>query len=262
MIQAMHDASATLLQADRDPIKIRKGTEDGNETLHERIISANNITDLAALTVDLWDDQELRKFDASRITVIPNKFDLDTSVDGGTKLVNITIDSTNVHPGVYIGKLYILNPTTQFTIPITITIHAPEWKGVGLILGGVIFSFFLKVLISYVTQNAKISQHVAKMINSGATKNNAILTARAKIPHGWSFAVAETVGGIRITRNTVGTYLAAAALITVSIVTAWQGYYPNLTAFGRSDLDYIAAFLYGFAGNAALNQAIDLIKKK
>lgn len=253
--QSMAMVTADLLQAERSEIKIRRSTDDNTTgTIQELIIGVANATDLNVIPLDLFDEQELKRIEASKISTVPKIFDLNTKVDSGTKKLNITISSAGATPGVYVGKLYIINASTQFTIPITLTIHYPIWIALVLIAVGILLSFLVKLAQKYLAANHQLSKAVAAAVAKGTPAAAARTLAASSIPHGWSFALKETVS------NKSWAYLGITALVVVAIFTAWQGYYSNLAAFGRSPLDLIAAFLFGFGSLAILNQAIELLK--
>ena len=55
-------------------------------------------------------------------------------------------------------------------------------------------------------------------------------------------------------------YLFVGLTITlgVSIIQIWQSFAPQISAFGASGIDYIVAFLFAFASQALLGEAVDL----
>lgn len=57
------------------------------------------------------------------------------------------------------------------------------------------------------------------------------------------------------------TYLALTIIIGVVMLQAWQAFFPRISDFGASSIDYITAFLYGFSGQAFLSEFADLGKR-
>jgi hypothetical protein len=50
-------------------------------------------------------------------------------------------------------------------------------------------------------------------------------------------------------------------VLILSILQVWQLFYPKVAAFGASGIDYVAAFLFGYASEALLSEALELAKK-
>ena len=244
--QTNKNASGDLLQADRSEIKLRMSTDDAAVTAQELIIGVTNTTNLNVITTDLFDEREQRIFESSNISVSPTTFDLNTRVDSGTKVLDVTITSANSMPGVYLGKLYIINPSTQFTIPITLTIHYPIWQAFAFIAAGILVGFFVKLIQKFL-EKSKEGKSNPQVQKEAKEKTFGIV----------GLALSETV-------NKKGwAYLGMTALVVIAIFTAWQGYYSNLVAYGRSPLmDVIAAFLFGFGSQAVVNQAIEMLKRE
>ena len=56
-------------------------------------------------------------------------------------------------------------------------------------------------------------------------------------------------------------YLTLTIIIGVVMLQAWQAFFPRITDFGASSIDFVTAFLYGFSGQAFLSEFADLGKR-
>jgi hypothetical protein len=56
-------------------------------------------------------------------------------------------------------------------------------------------------------------------------------------------------------------YLTLTIIVGVVMLQAWQAFFPRISDFGASSIDYITAFLYGFSGQAFLSEFADLGKR-
>jgi len=78
---------------------------------------------------------------------------------------------------------------------------------------------------------------------------NALSTLLKK---GWGFAP---------TKKQFLVYASVLIIILVIMAQAWEAFYPRITDFGASLIDYITAFLYGFSGQSFLSAFADLGKR-
>lgn len=69
---------------------------------------------------------------------------------------------------------------------------------------------------------------------------------------GWGFAP---------TTKQILVYISVLIIIFVVMAQAWEAFYPRITDFGASLIDYITAFLYGFSGQSFLSAFADLGKR-
>lgn len=67
--------------------------------------------------------------------------------------------------------------------------------------------------------------------------------------------------GMAQTRD-VWVFIGLTITLGISVISIWQTYVTQTSAFGSSPFDYIAAFLFAFASQALLGEAIDLATAK
>jgi hypothetical protein len=240
-ILGSNQASGKIEKADPEAIKLfaTKGDPNiGNLTQNEIIFASTNITGAKTIRGDLIDEQEGRVINASKISVSPAVFNVRTT-DGGYSVLKIVIDAQSAEPGVYGGKLYIINPPdSPFVIPITLTIRDQIVYGLGLVGLGVVLNFLVKVLSP-------------KKEPTGGFTAAGVPEFRIRL-----FAPKDNFkesGGI--------SYLVVSIILGIAVLTVWQSFYPNLATFGRSWIDYIAAILVGFGSQAVIGEAVDIVRK-
>jgi hypothetical protein len=56
-------------------------------------------------------------------------------------------------------------------------------------------------------------------------------------------------------------YGGVTVVLAVALLQLWQQFFPQLSTFGASGIDYVAAFLVGYAGESLLSEAVDFAKK-
>ena len=61
--------------------------------------------------------------------------------------------------------------------------------------------------------------------------------------------------------RSVWTFIGLSVVLGVSVMMVWQDFFPKLSAFGASGIDYGVAFLFGFAGQALLGEATELLNR-
>lgn len=216
--------------------EIRIIAETGNPNIIQsqvQLTSSSNVTGAIASWSNLVDDVTQRSINASRITVTPKTFDVRQLEE--PRLLNIMINASDVEPGIYAGRLLILQGSgAPVDVPITLTLHHSRTLALGTVAAGVISAIILQ-LISQDTSNVTVkgkAGYIAKLKEAG-----------------------KQTGGF--------SYIVATILTIVAVLTAWQVYFPNLASFGRMDwFDYAFAFLSGFGSEAVVNAVINAVKKK
>lgn len=235
------DTASAVLSKDREQIKISAAKDDpdiNNLSRQELIFSTENVTGLQVKTMNLQDDKDASKsINASRMRVTPDVFDI-TRADHGNIMLNIVVDASGAAPGVYTGTIYIIDvPHTPLTIPITVTIRDPIWYGLALVAVGVTLNFLTKVF--------KPEPKPGSGIYAGKTEyvfDWTVFKQNVNSRGGWS----QLVVGV---------------LVFFAVLAAWQAYYPNLETFGRSPMDYLAALSAGFAAQAVIGEAVEIVRK-
>ena len=56
-------------------------------------------------------------------------------------------------------------------------------------------------------------------------------------------------------------YAGLSIVLGISVLQVWQLFFPKVEAFGTSGIDYVATFLFGFASEALLSEAVDFAKR-
>lgn len=56
-------------------------------------------------------------------------------------------------------------------------------------------------------------------------------------------------------------YAGVTVVLAVALIQLWKTFFPELSTFGASGIDYVAAFLVGYAGESLLVDAVDFAKK-
>lgn len=192
-----------------------------------------NVTGAIASWSDLFDEVQQRTIDASKITVTPIKFNVKQLE--GPVLLNVKIDASNANAGVYIGRLLITQGNAApVIIPITLTLHDPAWIGLGLVAGGIGSAVIVQLIGQKPTQSLQAQN---KAVNFHAK-----VVEAARLTGGWP-------------------YVALIIVVIVGVLTAWQTYFPNLSSFGRSWIDYAAAYLSGFGSQAIVNAVVNAVKR-
>jgi hypothetical protein len=155
----------------------------------------------------------------------------DKSID-----ITLSIDTRNAKPGVYSGKIIVTSSnSSNLEIPIKIQISSSIYyvailNGLGVLIGFVFVVF------------------------------------------GLPFPQPPTTGGFRARVNQILDWKKIEkqakpiiAFIIISVViwaTAFVAYYPKITAFGASPIDYPAAFLFGLSQVGAAKITADMFKPK
>ena len=240
ILLGLYTLQNTLAQisAYRSEIKIIADT-GSSVVIHRQVqlTTTADVTGAIASWSDLFDEVQQRTIDASRITVTPITFDvkqLERPV-----LLNVVIDASNANAGVYTGRLLITQGTTApVIIPVTLTLHDSEWIALGLVAGGIGSAVIVQLIGQKPTESLR------------ARKNQPTLqpTFRAKLAE-----AARLTGGWR--------YVALIIVVIVGVLAAWQAYFPNLSTFGRSWIDYAAAYLSGFGSQAIVNAVVNAVKR-
>jgi hypothetical protein len=236
ILLGLYTVQNTLAQisAYRSEIKIIADT--GSSVVINRqvqLTTTADVTGAIASSSDLFDEVQQRTINASKITVTPNIFDVNQI--GPPVLLNVEIDASNANAGVYTGRLLITQGSAApVIIPVTLTLHDPEWIALVLVVGGIISAVIVQLTGQKPTESLR-AQHKAT-------------TFRAK-----AFEAARLTGGWR--------YLALIIVVIVGVLAAWQAYFPNLSTFGRSWIDYAAAYLSGFGSQAIVNAVVNAVKR-
>lgn len=240
ILLGLYTVQNTLAQisAYRSEIKIIADT--GSSVVINRqvqLTTTADVTGAIASSSDLFDEVQQRTIDASKITVTPINFDVKQL--GPPVLLNVEIDASNANAGVYTGRLLITQGSAApVIIPVTLTLHDPEWIALVLVVGGIISAVIVQLTGQKPTESLR------------ARKNQPTFqpTFRAKVGE-----AARLTGGWR--------YVALIIVVIVGVLAAWQAYFPNLSTFGRSWIDYAAAYLSGFGSQAIVNAVVNAVKR-
>jgi hypothetical protein len=57
-------------------------------------------------------------------------------------------------------------------------------------------------------------------------------------------------------------YIGSTIIMSIIIFQTWNGFYPDLSKFGSSELTYVGAFLIGFAAQGAINEGFNFAKRR
>lgn len=150
--------------------------------------------------------------------------------------ITIIIDTQNVGPDVYTGKLTIRSTNaTNVEVPIKVEVSQPQWVPASLNLAGVVLGVVFTVLGIVLPKIRKRDKKTTTRLQA-ATRNASTQ---------WKSIVAFL------------------GIIVVLFFFTYIAYYPKIIAFGANSVyDYGMAFIFGFAQVGASKITADALKSE